>query len=55
MMSHLIKPEIQVLLRQWSTIIVIDNDYHMVDATGMCGACTVPYHEDGKLVRKHGY
>ena len=25
----------------------------MVDATGMCGACMVPYYEDGKLVRKH--
>jgi glutamate synthase (NADPH/NADH) small chain len=25
----------------------------MVDATGMCGACMVPYEEDGKLVRKH--
>jgi glutamate synthase (NADPH/NADH) small chain len=25
----------------------------MVDATGMCGACMVPYDEDGKLVRKH--
>ncbi len=25
----------------------------MVDATGMCGACMVPFHEDGKLVRKH--
>jgi len=25
----------------------------MVDATGMCGACMVPYYEDGRLVRKH--
>jgi len=25
----------------------------MVDATGMCGACMVPYHENDKLVRKH--
>jgi glutamate synthase (NADPH/NADH) small chain len=25
----------------------------MVDATGMCGACMVPYIEDGKMVRKH--
>jgi len=25
----------------------------MVDATGMCGACMVPYYVDGKLVRKH--
>jgi glutamate synthase (NADPH/NADH) small chain len=25
----------------------------MVDATGMCGACMVPFYEDGKLVRKH--
>ncbi|MCL2736780.1 MAG: sulfide/dihydroorotate dehydrogenase-like FAD/NAD-binding protein [Propionibacteriaceae bacterium] len=25
----------------------------MVDATGMCGACMVPYHEGGELVRKH--
>lgn len=25
----------------------------MVDATGMCGACMVPVHIDGKLVRKH--
>jgi len=25
----------------------------MVDATGMCGACMVPYHEDDRLVRKH--
>ncbi|MCL1906816.1 MAG: sulfide/dihydroorotate dehydrogenase-like FAD/NAD-binding protein [Propionibacteriaceae bacterium] len=25
----------------------------MVDATGMCGACMVPYEEEGKLVRKH--
>ncbi|MDR0285466.1 MAG: sulfide/dihydroorotate dehydrogenase-like FAD/NAD-binding protein [Propionibacteriaceae bacterium] len=25
----------------------------MVDATGMCGACMVPYNVDGKLVRKH--
>jgi len=25
----------------------------MVDATGMCGACMVPYQEGDKLVRKH--
>ncbi|MDR0783778.1 MAG: sulfide/dihydroorotate dehydrogenase-like FAD/NAD-binding protein [Propionibacteriaceae bacterium] len=25
----------------------------MVDATGMCGACMVPFYENGKLVRKH--
>ena len=25
----------------------------MVDATGMCGACMVPYYVDGKMVRKH--
>ena len=25
----------------------------MVDATGMCGACMVPYYENDKLVRKH--
>lgn len=25
----------------------------MVDATGMCGACMVPYIQDGTLVRKH--
>lgn len=25
----------------------------MVDATGMCGACMVPFMVDGKLVRKH--
>jgi len=25
----------------------------MVDATGMCGACMVPFYEDNKLVRKH--
>ena len=25
----------------------------MVDATGMCGACMVPYYEDGQMVRKH--
>jgi glutamate synthase (NADPH/NADH) small chain len=25
----------------------------MVDATGMCGACMVPYIEDGKMIRKH--
>ncbi|MCL2523771.1 MAG: sulfide/dihydroorotate dehydrogenase-like FAD/NAD-binding protein [Betaproteobacteria bacterium] len=25
----------------------------MVDATGMCGACMVPYYENGEMVRKH--
>jgi glutamate synthase (NADPH/NADH) small chain len=25
----------------------------MVDVTGMCGACMVPYEEEVKLVRKH--
>ena len=25
----------------------------MVDATGMCGACMVPFAVDGKMVRKH--
>jgi glutamate synthase (NADPH/NADH) small chain len=25
----------------------------MVDATGMCGACMVPFYEGGRLVRKH--
>ncbi len=41
------------LTRGYGTKTVASLNSIMVDATGMCGACMVPVHEGGRLVRKH--